>query len=503
MKNVINLIERHYARLSIRKPFIELSADLKSFVQFIRDVPEVSHLLRTIQKVKAADHRQLQVSLRKLRLEVENVKKQLIALLDSIPLVKDQVSPLLLKAPHSLKVFGISEIKDPFFQADGIVCEIYGNIRPLLMQLLTIGQKHVVEGFAKVREFSDGYGFEISFPSTDETNRLLRILREKRQSELWEAWDTIQRFYEQVKGGISSSNPALISNLANLANHEKLYDCIDRFCLYLQQNIHRDQRHAEREFWRNQLSLSIENNFSQTVINNHHTSLNVVNTVINSRNEEKSGSNETQVAEGRDSLANAKSSESKHEDIQSKDVANKVNICACVGTGELPQRNNTEALSNVMLSKDREKIKDFYFNVIEFFYDSVSANLWIILHTPTDMQKFFMGHFKNGRADDLAQKLMQEAPKTTIRSKRLSHTCGELKLTKDLKRVFFSSTSNGKALNVWNGAVVHANSIQTGGKPFSPQKIIQQLHQIHSSHGAVVPEFPIQTYSRESRAYTS
>lgn len=494
MKNVISLIERHCARLSIRKPFIQLAADITSFVQFIQEISSVGRILRGVQKAKIVEHRPLQISLRRLQLEVDDVKRRLDVILDSHPSIKNQIDPFLFR-PFSQPVFGVSEIKNPFFQADDTIRKIYENIRALLERLLLLGQKEIVGGFARIIEFSDGYGFEATFPSTDETNQLFGILKGKRQSELWGCWDTILRFYEQIKHGVSPINTALITNLANLANHEKLYDHIDRFCLYLLQNLYRIQDEScvtESAIQSNKQFCNETNPCNQNV-SHSAVSLNVVNTSIVLHAESGKQFNEDMI--------DNQLPKQKCEDVIQSPVS-KANTWAA--TGDLSkQNNNNEIRLNDNFAKNLETIRDFYFNSIEFFYDSINGNLWIILHTPKDLEKYFMGHFKNGRADDLAQKLMQAEPTTIIRGRRLSHTCGELKLTKDLKRVFFSSASNGKILNIWSGAVVHASSIQTGGKPFSPQKIIQQLHQIHSAHGVAVPEFPIHTYSNESRAYQS
>lgn len=493
MKNVIDLVRNHYTHLSTRQPFLQWAAMLVTFIEFMYSNPETRPILRELERKKIAAHRPLQVALRKLRSEIEKDKYQLIFLLDSIPVTKQQEIYQLLIL-ESKAIFGVSKIKDIFFEPEKIVIDLYSSIRTPLKKLLALDKKNIVIRFAKIIEFGKNPDCEIefSYPSGSVVNQHLGVLKGKRKFEIWGYWDTIRRFYEEIKNGVSLTNTSLISNLANIANYEKVHDCIDRFCLYLLQQLHLNQKASSNESETSKLFLvsesadnpSIINNVTNTVtgVNSQKThSFSNVHTEVNAKNPNKQSSGSLEKSTKKEKVDNSKLNDLEEDKNEAS----------------LSQSSSTF----VKKKKPMQNLAtNFYFDTVEFFYDNMNGNLWIILHRPTDFEKYFMGHFKGGKADVLAQELMSKKPKTKVDIKKLSHTCGELKLTKEIKKVFFSKAPKQTLANIWNGAIVHLSSIEHGAHPFSPQQIIEQLHTIHHSHHVLIPEFPIAIYSKESKA---
>jgi hypothetical protein len=78
------------------------------------------------------------------------------------------------------------------------------------MILLSQGHRNIVESYAKVSECAAGYHFEIPYSTNNNVQHFLDILRGKRQSEVWECWNTIYSFQRALarleKGGIIVSH---------------------------------------------------------------------------------------------------------------------------------------------------------------------------------------------------------------------------------------------------------------------------------------------------------
>lgn len=214
MKNVSEVLAKRLKRLET--PFSrDWIADFSSLMEFIQTNPSTAQILESIKEQKEDAQASLSQNLEQLLKEGATCLKAIQKTIGRKHVVSHSIDELLKTR------IDLEKIESPFFELESVYHKYYAGFVSLLRILAqedtnVFISKYCVLSCIKLQD-TVHLNIDLTFsPYLQKCKQDIEILSGTQATSIWGKWDTLLKWTEWTKNGISPSNHAFQSNLQNL-----------------------------------------------------------------------------------------------------------------------------------------------------------------------------------------------------------------------------------------------------------------------------------------------
>jgi hypothetical protein len=235
MKDVSEILAKRLQRLE--QPFSrEWIADFSNLMEFIQTNSLSSQIVEAIKKDKEEAHKSLILHLQTLLKNGKKCLQEIGAKVDANSVVYTQLQALL-----GLKI-DLKDIASHFFELEAIYnkyCQEFVALLRILAQedANIFISKYCILSSMKLQD-TIHLNIDLSFsPYLQKCKQDIEILSGQRTTSLWGRWDTLLKWAEWTKNGISPTNDAFERNLSHLFTGLKIAETVQSCGLFFLQRL--------------------------------------------------------------------------------------------------------------------------------------------------------------------------------------------------------------------------------------------------------------------------
>lgn len=235
MKDVSEILAKRLKRLEA--PFSrDWLSDFSSFMELVRVNPSTIKILELIDEQKENAHVSLSQNLGELLKEGARCLKAIQKTIGRKHEASHSIDELL-----KTKI-DFEELENPFFELESVYRKYYASFVSLLRILAQEDTNAFLSKYCTINciklQDNGHLNIDLTFsPYLQKCNQDIEILSGQRASSVWGKWDTILKWAEWTKNGISLTNDAFEHNISNLFRGLKISETLQGCGLFFLERL--------------------------------------------------------------------------------------------------------------------------------------------------------------------------------------------------------------------------------------------------------------------------